>query len=115
MLMQRRISFTRDLLFVVISLCLLLVSTSGSAWAGSHDNDSVMAYVNSAPGSWYTGKIDSINKDVVCIADVNRWFAKDVIFVSRYGFKISRRNFYKGKEVRILINPKYKCSILIEI
>ena len=113
--MQRRVSFARGMSLLVIGWCVLLVLASGSAWGDSRDNDSVMAYVNSAPGTWYTGKIDSIDKNVVCIADVNRWFAKDVIFVSRYGFKISKRNFYKGKEVRILINPKYKCSILMEI
>jgi hypothetical protein len=112
---KQRTLLVRYASLVMICLCLGLTMASGTSQASTAVDPELMAYVNKAPGTWYTGKIDAIDGKVVAMDDINRWFTSDVIFVSRYGFKITRRDFYEGKKVKMLLNSDYECSILMEI
>lgn len=114
MRMQGTKSWGRWLVLAVVAVGLFMSPAPGDARGNSTGGD-VMAYVNRAKGTWYTGVIDAINRKTVSISDVNHKFASDVVFVSRYGFKVSRQSFVKGKKVKMLINSDYKCSILLEL
>ena len=83
--------------------------------AQSTDQSSLMAYVKSAPGAWYTGTLCKISEQSLCLSDVNHWFAPEVIFVSKYGDKVSRAYFSKGKKVKMLLNENHRCAILMEL
>lgn len=101
----------------VFVLCAVVFfgSPPGVAVAEKKIGESVLAYVNKAPGTWYTGRIDAIDSTYISIADVTHAFAPNVIFVSKYGFTVSRSDFYTGKKVRMLLDSNYKCTILLEL
>ncbi|BCS95264.1 hypothetical protein DSLASN_08960 [Desulfoluna limicola] len=109
---KQRIHFLPAL---VMCVCLFLNASMVSVNAQTNVGGNVTAYVNEAAGTWYTGTIDAIDDVRVCVADVNHWFAYDVIFVSRYGFQVTQRSFYEGKKVKVLLGSDYKCSIVMEI
>lgn len=113
--MKKSVAYVMALAFFVVGFYSNGVFSPGLAWARKSQGENVMAYVKSVSGGWYTGKIDYIDAWIVTMGDVNHSFAKDVLFVSKDGFKVSRRNFQKGDTVKMLLDSHFECSILLKL
>ena len=113
--MKKSVAYVMALAFFVVGFYSNGDVSPGLAWAQASQGENVMAYVKNVRGAWYTGKIDHIDDWVVTIGDVNHSFARDVLFVSKDGFKTSRRHFHKGEKVKMHLDSKFKCAILCKI
>lgn len=113
--MRKRIVYAMALAFFITGFCLNGGLSMTHAWAQTSQGENVMTYVKNASGTWYTGKIDHIDGKNITICDVNHCFAPDALFVSKEGLKVSRHHFHKGEKVKMLLNSKFKCQILLKI